>query len=69
MNTEAGSPNSNDIELQESKPSDSILNTYSNNDPWAGTMSEDMRSDMDHYYLKLIMFLTSLEVHPLLDQM
>ena len=50
MNTEAGSPNSNDIELQESKPSDSILNTYSNNDPWAGTMSEDMRSDMDHYY-------------------
>ena len=33
MNTEAGSPNSNDIELQESKPSDSILNTYSNNDP------------------------------------
>ena len=69
MNTEAGSPNSNDIELQESKPSDSILNTYSNNDPWAGTISEDMRSDMDHYYIKLIMFLTSLEVHPLLDQM
>ena len=45
---EAGT--SNDIELQESKPSDSVINTYSDNDPWAGTMSDETRADMDHYF-------------------